>query len=277
MQFRASGVAPLFLGTDGLTSTQEATLENLLARYKSWQIEEDPKLKKKYELTQNMLNEMSTLTEAISKFNRGEIELPTGAKTYVEEIVDKELYAYRTSISNKEMDKGSDEDIENEAIETYNRVFVTDHKKLMTGDKYAELNHNHLVGHPDIVCEITKMVKDAKSSWSKKTFPKRVKDAENSTYSWQVRSYLYMLQMMTGDDSWRSGEVFHCLVDTPLGLVPEWEDDSLHNMANVPDNMRLTVVPVELTNDNIKHMERRISAGIKYADVYRNELLNKNK
>ena len=86
-----------------------------------------------------------------------------------------------------------------------------------------------------------------------------------------------MLQGMTGDDSWRHGEVFHCLVDTPEELVPEYEDDSLHFSSNLVYNIRVTVVPIELTEDDKKHMERRIKLALKYAVQYKQFLLNKNK
>jgi hypothetical protein len=275
MNFRASSIAPLFLGTDGLTDTQMATLEKHLTRHKAWQIETDDKAKKKLELTQNMLDEMATLTESLAKFNRGEIELSKGAKTYIEKLVDKSdgFYAYKSYISNKETAKGTSE--EDECIELYNRIKFTDHKKLVEGDKYYELSHNHVIGHPDIVCELTKTVKDAKSSWNKETFPKR--PVYDGTYEWQVKSYLYMMIGMTEDPSWRNGEVFHGLVDTPEELVPDWEDDSMHVMSNVPDNMRLTVSSFGLTDSEIAHMDRRINAALKYADKYRLELLNKNK
>jgi hypothetical protein len=275
MQFRASGVAPLFLGTDGLTDAQQRTFDKLNERHTAWLNETDEKAKKKLELTSNMHDERNVLMIATDAYNRGEITLSQGAKTLIEGIIDRELYQYKDNISNKEMEKGSDEDVEDEAIETYNRVFVTDHKKLLTGDEYAELSYNSLVGHPDVVCKDTKMVKDAKSSWNKKTFPKRPE--YNGTYEWQVKAYLYMLIGMTGDDSWRTGEVFHVLVDTPPTLVPDWEHDSLHDMSDVPDHMRVTVTKVELTDCDIKHMNIRIVAARKYADLYRNEILNKNK
>jgi hypothetical protein len=275
MQFRASGVAPLFLGTDGLTDVQQRTFDKLNERHTAWLNETDDKAKKKLELTANMHDERNVLMIASDAYSRGEILLSQGANTFIEGIIDKELYHYNDHVSTKEMDKGSDTTVEDGAIEVYNRVFFTDHKKLVEGDEFASLSYNSLVGHPDIVCKDTKMVKDAKSSWTKKTFPKRPE--YNGTYEWQVKAYLYMLIGMTGDDSWRTGEVFHALVDTPEGLVPEWESDSLHVMSDVPDHMRVTVTKVELTDADIKHMNIRIVAARKYADIYRNEILNKNK
>jgi len=60
-------------------------------------------------------------------------------------------------------------------------------------------------------------------------------------------------------------------------LVPEWEDDSLHDMSNVPNNLRITVVPVELTDEDVAHMTRRLGMAKRYAEKYRQTILNKNK
>lgn len=277
MQFRTHNIAPLFLGTDGLTDSQIKRKEELTNRKYLYEIETDAKQKAKYKLTANMEEELSNLLKVEKDYLNGDLELPQGAKTLVEEYVEAEVYQYRSTFDSKEVSKGRDEDVENESIQLYNDVFFTDHKKLVEGDKYYELEHNHIVGHPDVVCELTKKVKDAKSSWNKKTFPTTVKKAENSTYIWQVRTYLYMLQGMTGDIEWNSGEVFYALVNTPEGLVPEYEDDSLHYMANLPINIRITVVPVELTDNHVEHMNRRILMALKYADEYKQFLLNKNK
>jgi len=277
MRLRTHNIAPLFLGTDGLTDKQLERLRELSERHANFLCETDAKLKAKYKLTANMEDELDALLDMKEKYESGDIELPQGAKSLIEEYIDAEVYEYKSTFDSKEVSKGRDEDVENASIKLYNDVFFTSHSKLVEGDEYYELSYNNIVGHPDIVCDITHMIKDAKSSWSKKTFPKTVDKAENSTYTWQVRTYLYMLQGMTGDSRWNSGEVFHCLVDTPEGLVPEYEDDSLHVASNLSDNIRVTVVPVELTDEHIDHMNRRIKMAIKYAEKYKQFLLNKNK
>jgi len=263
MQLRTHNIAPLFLGTDGLTDKQLERLKELSERHANFLCETDAKLKAKYKLTPNMEKELDDLLDMKEKYESGDFELPEGARTLIEEYVDAEVYEYKSTFDSKEVSKGRD--VESDSIDLYNDVYFTNHRKLEEGDKYYELAYNNVVGHPDIVCDSTMMVKDAKSSWSKKTFPKTVKKAENSTYTWQVRTYLYMLQGMTGNKDWRLGEVFHALVDTPEGLVPDYEDDSLHYASNLQSNIRLTVVPV------------RIKMAMKYADQYKQFLLNKNK
>jgi hypothetical protein len=255
MRLRTYNIAPLFLGTDGLTEVQSNKLDELLNKIK---------------LTEKQAEERDKL---IAKRD-ADVELPVGAKSLIESYVDANVYDYWDSFDSKEVAKGRD--VEDQAIELYNRVFFTDHKKMVDGDEYYEIHHNNVFGHPDIVDVANLKVKDAKSSWSKKTFPKTPEKAENSTYTWQVKTYLYMLRGMTGMD-WREGEVFHALVTTPEELVPDYEHDSLHFADNLADNLRVTVCPVYLSDDDIVHMNRRLNAAFKYAAEYKDYLLNKNK
>lgn len=274
MQLRTYNIAPLFIGTDGLTDAQKSELIKLQQRHADSLTEEDAKKRAKLKLTEKMEADLDRLLDIKDNFLKGNVELSQGAKTLIREYVDEELYGYKTSFSSKETDKGNE--VESDSIDLYNRLFFMDHKKLVPGDKYYELSYDIIKGHPDVVCEIEKKVKDAKSAWNKKTFPKLPEDAYNTTHIWQVKTYLYMLCKMTGEE-WRHGEVFYALCDTPEGLVPEWEDDSLHVMSNVPLNMRLTIVDVELTDADMEHIERRLTAAKKYAAEYKEQLLNKNR
>ena len=98
-------------------------------------------------------------------------------------------------------------------------------------------------GHPDIVdCERRKVI-DIKSSWSKKTFPKR--PPKKAVYEWRVKMYLYMLpRRLERNGRWRGSLL--CFLNTPEELIPETEDDSLHYMDNLADSLRATIVKIEL-------------------------------
>lgn len=253
MKFRASSVAPLFLGNDGLTAVQQRDLNDLLNKIK---------------LTEKQAEKRD---ELIAKRD-APIELSQGAKSLVESIVEQEVYKYKQSFSSKQTDKGTR--VEDESIEVYNRLLFTDYKKLVEGDKYAELSVDLLSGHPDIVSEVEKKVIDIKSSWDKSTFPKLPEQAKNSTYEWQVKAYLYMLSVMTGEE-WTQGEVAFVLVNTPEDLLNEWDEESLHYMDDLEDNLRVTIVNVELTTEDKLHIEKRLKAALEYADMYRNKLNNK--
>lgn len=242
MKFRASSIGALFTGSDGLTEKQEETLNNLLSKIK---------------LTEK---QAETRDELIAKRD-APIELPQGAKSYVESLVEKEVYDYKDIISTKEMEKGTL--VEDESIYLYNRVFFTDYQK-----SELSLEMDNVSGHPDITDDANKMVIDIKSSWSKKTFPKLPEHAKNSTYEWQVKTYLMLL-------GWSKGQIAYCLVSTPESLLNDWDDDTLHYVDHLEDRMRVTIVDVELTEQDKRFMKGRIDAAAKYYDEYKLKLVNK--
>jgi hypothetical protein len=254
LRIRSSSCAPLFLGDDGLTDIQFTKLIEL---------------KSKIKLTESQARERDKL-----EMKHNSVELSSGAKSLIEDIIDQQVYKYEENFSNPKTQKGWD--VESESCEIYNRIFFTSYHKQEAFDSYYELEHGISGGHPDIVdCERRKVI-DLKSSWSKKSFPKTVNRAYNSNYEWQVKHYLYMLTKMTGED-WSDGEVAFILTTTPEELKPEYEDDSLHYMEDLEDELRATIVPVKLTSDDIVKMDKRLAAAEKYANEYHNLLKSKNK
>lgn len=254
LRLRASTASPVFLGEDGLTAKQQETLDELLSKIKLT----DKQAEKRDEL--------------IAKRD-APVELSAGAKTLIEDYVDRKVYDYHENFSNAKTEKGWL--VEEEAIEIYNKVYFTNYCKVPDDHAYYHLEYNILGGHPDVVdCDKRKVI-DIKSSWSKKTFPKTPEKAYDTGYQWQVKLYLYMLTKITGEQ-WRDGEVVHVLVSTPEELKPEWETDSMHYVPeDFPLSLRTTKVEVELTDDDILKIDRRLKAASKYADEYYNKLINK--
>lgn len=255
LKLRPSSCGTVFLGEDGLTDKQAEMLDELLSKIKLT----DKQAEKRDELLVK---------------RDAPIELSAGAKTLIEEYIDRKVYNYYEDFSNPKTQKGWA--VESDSIDIYNRLFFTDHKKLEEGDKYYELEWGILKGHPDVVDVANRRVIDIKSSWTKKTFPKTKEKAYDIGYQWQVKTYLYMLTKMTGEQ-WRFGEVAHVLATTPEEIKPDWENDSLHYADDLDDHLRVTVCEVELTDADIKKIESRIEVAIKYANEYHNFLLNKNK
>jgi len=275
MRFRASGIAPLFLGRDGLTDVQERDLEALVVRFRSWRDETDDKLKAKFKLTDIMMAKLEELKEAKQQFISGNIELSKGAQTFIKDVVRQGIMKFSAPFGgNKYTEKGNQ--CEDMAIELYNSIFFKDYKKLVEGDEFYELSYGLVGGHPDIVDVDNKKVIDIKVPWSKDTFPDFEEDGESDLYVWQIRTYLYMLRKITGNDGWSDGEIAYMLIDTPEALVPENDGDDLHMMSDVADNLRSTIVTVTLTDEHVEHMDRRVAAAIKFADKYKQRLLNKN-
>ena len=242
MKLRASSVGAIFTGKDGLTEKQLQKIYDLSVKEKRTAKQEEE------------LNLLIAKRDA-------PVELPKGAITHVEELVNKEFFKYDDHYSSKEMEKGTK--VEDESIELYNRVFMTDYKKA---DESLEIDF--LTGHPDIVDENSKMIIDIKSSWSKKTFPKLPRHADNDTYVWQVKAYLLM-------KGFSKGQIAYCLVDTPEELLTEWDDDTLHYVSHIDESKRVTIIDVELTEDDKTFMLGRLKAAKEYADKYLNELNNK--
>jgi hypothetical protein len=139
-----------------------------------------------------------------------------------------------------------------------------------------ELSHGLVMGHPDIVDVVNGKIIDIKTSWNKSTFPLFESDGYNAQYVWQVRTYLYLMRKVTGENRWVNGEIAYMLVDTPEELVPENDCDDLHMVSDLPLNLRYTIVNVELTDQMVEHMDKRLLAAEKYAEQYKNNLINKN-
>lgn len=252
LKFRASACAPLFTGEDGLTDKQQEELVSLLEKEKRTAIQE-----------QKML-------DLIAKRD-AEPELPKGAKTYIEGLVDQYVYKYEDYIDNKYVRKGiavedsEDEDINKSAIKIASALFFTEYGKSST---YLTKGKFH--GHPDIEDDEEQMILDIKSSWNKKTFPKRPEDGHDSTYEWQGKLYCYM-------KGWSKFRLCYVLMSTPEELVPDNEHESLHYANDLPLNLRVTYLDYELTDKDIEKIERREQSAIKYAQEYYNFLINKNK
>lgn len=259
LRIRSSKCSALFSGPiGGLTPKQKETLNDYLS---------------KIQLTVKQAEERDRLQQKEKDAN----ELPEGAKTLIQEIIDEKMYEYRVELDKRELEKGWA--VEEQSIERYNRLFFTDYKKLEDGDMYASLEYGISKGHPDVVDERDMLVLDVKSSWNKKTFTKTIEKAtkkvKESGYDWQVKHYLYMLRKMTGKD-WRNGVIAFVLCSTPEELVPEWEGDQLHYVDHLPDNMLVTKVSFTLTDEEIEFMEARLESAEKYANEYIKYLKNKN-
>ena len=85
-----------------------------------------------------------------------------------------------------------------------------------------------------------------------------------------------MLTKKTGKH-WEDGEIAYILTTTPEELMPDHEDDSLHYMDSLDDMLRATVVKIQLTEDDIRHMDARMFAAEMHANEYVNFLKSKNK
>jgi len=179
--------------------------------------------------------------------------LSEGAKTYVKKLAKEFVYGYREQITSKYMDKGIQ--LEDEAIELYNRVMFTNCKK----NQWTKEN-DWLIG----TCDILTMDKiiDIKCSWSLATFPAISEDGISKDYEYQGRAYMMLYNMDFFENA-------YVMLSTPEDLM-RYEQPELHQVDHIDEAMRLTIVPYERDMD----IEAKIVQKVEAAQKYFNEVVD---
>ena len=185
---------------------------------------------------------------------KAEGPLSVGAKTYIRELAQQEIFGVEFEFSSKETQKGIE--VEDQSIALLNRV------RGLSLQKNTERKTNGLItGECDLYDAARKRGHDLKSSWSAKTFPGWTKDCEDKLYEWQMRGYMWLWDA----DEW---EVNYALVDTPDRLIG-YEPLQLHVVSHIPEHLRLTTWLIE--RDFAK--ERAIAEKVKAAREYYAEVI----
>lgn len=151
--------------------------------------------------------------------------LSVGAKSYIRELAQQEIFGIDFEFSSKEIQKGIE--VEQDSIDLLNSV------RGMSLVKNTERRSNGLItGECDLYDAASRKGYDLKSSWSAKTFPGWIVDCEDKLYEWQCRGYM----MLWTADEW---SVVYALVDTPERLIG-YEPLQMHVVGHIPSHMRLT-------------------------------------
>lgn len=180
---------------------------------------------------------------------KAEGELSVGAKTYIRELAQQEIFGIDFEFSSKETHKGVE--MEGEAIALLNRV------RGLTLEKNTERRTNGLItGECDLFDPSARKGYDLKCSWSAKTFPGWIKDCEDKLYEWQMRGYMLLWDAC----SW---EVAYALVDTPERLIG-YEPLQMHVVSHIPEHMRLTGWQIERDAEKERDIERKVKAAQAY-------------
>jgi len=185
---------------------------------------------------------------------KAEGELSVGAKTYIRELAQQEIFGIDFEFSSKETQKGIE--VEGEAIALLNRV-----RGLSLSKNTERKSNGLLTGECDLYDEAVRKGYDLKCSWSAKTFPGWIKDCEDKLYEWQMRGYM----MLWDANFW---EVAYALVDTPERLIG-YEPLQMHVVSHIPEHMRLTGWVIE--RDLAK--EQDIARKVKAAQAYFQEVV----
>ncbi len=151
--------------------------------------------------------------------------LSVGAKTYIRELAQQEIFGVEFTFSSKETEKGIE--MEQEGINLLNRV-----RRLNLVKNTERRSNEYVTGEADLHDAPARRGHDIKCSWSAKTFPAWAMDAEDKLYEWQCRTY----QWLWDADEW---EVNYVLTDTPDRLIG-FEPLQLHVVSHIPEHMRLT-------------------------------------
>lgn len=186
---------------------------------------------------------------------KAEGTLSVGAKTYIRELAQQEIFGVEFEFSSKETQKGIE--VEDLSIALLNRV------RGLSLIKNTERKSNGLItGECDLFDASRRRGYDLKSSWSAKTFPGWTKDCEEKLYEWQMRGYMWLWDA----DEW---EVNYALVDTPERLIG-YEPLQLHVVSHIPEHLRLTTWLIERDPAKERAIAEKVEAAREYyAEVVR--------
>lgn len=147
------------------------------------------------------------LTKLIAKRDNPD-ELPTGAKTWLDEEYLRVKYNRKKELKSKYLDKGN-------IVETDSLTLLEFLDKKTYFKNEVHISNDFSQGTPD---NIQVKLKDTKSSWDLFTF----NNAElTSLYEWQLKDYLWMLQNQENEEleTTTEAELCYCLVNAPLSLI----------------------------------------------------------
>lgn len=208
----------------------------------------------------------------------GNKELPTGAKTYLNQWLAEQLYDRKKVFTSKYTNKGNEcEDASIDLVaERYGWGLVS------KNDAYFE--NEYITGTPDLILSDT--VVDIKNSWDCFTFPLFGK--LNPDYDWQVQCYMDL----TGKNK---ASVIYTLMDAPDELVEkeatilsykagysELEADFYEEVkasmtySHLPIELRIKRFDVERDEKKIQQIKDRVISCREYIKSLNIPLVDKN-
>lgn len=175
--------------------------------------------------------------------------LSVGAKTYIRELAQQEIYGVEFEASSREMEKGIR--LEPDAIALLNSV------RGLSLVKNTERRTNGLItGECDLFDAAHRRGHDLKTAWSLKTFRAFQADCEDKLYEWQCRGYMALWDA----DEW---EVNWAMLDTPDDLIG-YEPLQLHVVSHIPEHLRLTSWVIKRDADKEALIQQKVEAARAY-------------
>lgn len=176
--------------------------------------------------------------------------LSVGARTYIRELAQQEIFGIEFDFSTKEIAKGIEK--EPDSIALLNRV-----RGLALAKNTERRSNDFVTGECDLFDAARRRGHDLKTSWSAKTFPGWVVDCEDKLYEWQCRTYMWLWDA----DEW---EVNYALVDTPEALIGGYEPLQLHLIGHIPEHMRLTSWVIQRDPEKEDAIRTKVAAAREY-------------
>lgn len=217
--------------------------------------------------------------KALQKKQKGEDELPSGAKTHLDNVFRSQFWGRKRLLNNKFLYKGN-------FVEMDSIALLSSVKGTFFSKNKERLSNDYIQGSPDL----RKPIFDTKSNWDMETF----ENAElTPIYKWQLKGYSWL-------DGTTGGTLAYCLVNSPLELIererkslwfsmsspeedsPEWieamgqlernhifdvpafkksypnYDFVNKNDFSIPAELRLKEFEVEFTEEDAEHIKRRV-------------------
>lgn len=196
------------------------------------------------------------------EMENGEV-LSKGAKTYLRQIAKERFFKYQSEIDSKYLDKGNQS--EPDSIALYNAVNFSSFKK-----NTDRKSNDFLTGECDI--ETKSSIIDVKSCWSLETFPATIDEAMQkqnaSMYEWQGRAYM----MLYDKDFF---DLAYTIVSTPIELLKDWDNHSIHLVDHIAPEHRLTVVRYKRDKSIEDDIKAKCVSAIEYVNEVMNQIQNK--
>ncbi len=181
-----------------ITEDESTELANLLEECRSGVNENGRKTK--------WTDVKASRVKSLQKKQKGEDELPSGAKTHLDDVFRSQFWKRRRHLTNKYLEKGllCEQDI-------------LDIASKIDGDFYLKndehYSNEYIQGSWD---NFAKKVRDAKANFDLKTF----EESElSSLYEWQITGYSFMIKEKEKLEKYPEGELIFGLVNSPLHLI----------------------------------------------------------
>ena len=198
-----------------ITEEEKVELANLLEECRSGVNENGRKTK--------WTDVKASRVKALQKKEKGEDELPSGAKTHLDDVFRSQFWRRRRNLTNKYLEKGllTEQDILDLASKADNDFYIKN-------DEHSQ--NDYIQGSWD---NYSVKVRDTKSNYDLKTFDEA--DLSN-LYKWQINGYSFIIKDNLNLPTYPEGELIYGLVNNPLHFIENERTRQYYANGNPDDD-----------------------------------------